>query len=351
MAGLSRLVARELSRALGITDNPKYNPAFKKTRDVDFIPAEEDYIEDSADFIDTQALGLTTDMDPNAGMIQDEVTVFYSPALSALEEAPISASGTKGENIEAFVRKRAPKVKQSELSFMGDYLEPTERYTREEAIEAAESQGFTVTANLRTPKYSNEQRQTLEYDPMGYFELTLDYNRNTPSSPVLSTKTHYDPNTIAHTRVSIYDDYEDSFFLVEELQSDLVQNLNKEKAPVEKTTDVVQALLQALFIEAKNADVHNIVIPPVKKLLEARESSLIQGSSKAFENTYNKAVRKAVKRLQAELGSDKVKVGSRELDYEDGVFKGFEINIMDLDDDILDMKPRFNKGGLVQRPN
>ena len=31
MAALSRLIAKELSSALGITDNPKFNPMFKQT--------------------------------------------------------------------------------------------------------------------------------------------------------------------------------------------------------------------------------------------------------------------------------------------------------------------------------
>ena len=34
MSGISRLLAKELSAALGITDNPKFNPMFKQTDEV-----------------------------------------------------------------------------------------------------------------------------------------------------------------------------------------------------------------------------------------------------------------------------------------------------------------------------
>ena len=59
------------------------------------------------------------------------VAEFYSPLESAIQEAPISKKGTKGQNIEAFVRKRAPKVSQGELDFRQFGLEPEEKYTKD----------------------------------------------------------------------------------------------------------------------------------------------------------------------------------------------------------------------------
>tara|TARA_R110000772_G_C13251627_1_gene434591 strand:+ start:309 stop:1367 length:1059 start_codon:yes stop_codon:yes gene_type:complete len=347
MAGLSRLIAKELSSALGITDNPKFNPAFKKADDVDFIPAEQDIIENMKGGVDVTALGLTTDFQPNAGAIEREVTTFYSPVLSSLEAAPISTKGTRGENIESFVRKKSPKVKKSETDFMGEILEGSKYYTKGEALEEATQKGFTISANVRTSKYTAEQRQELLDEPSGYFEMTLDYNRNTSKAPIVNVETHYDFNTLAHSRVSYYD-YDEPFFLVEELQSDLVQNLAEGKAPLNSTTDYVRSLLQALIFEAKDTGVDFIVIPPVKKLLAARDSSLVKGSRIAFENTYNKAVKKAVKSLQNELGEGKIQTGTRELEYEDGIYDGFEIFIRDLDIDIINDKPRFYEGGLVK---
>jgi hypothetical protein len=90
MAGLSRIIAKELSSMLGITDNPKFNPMFKQT---------DEALEDVSN--------------PDTPTIAE----FYSPLESAIENAPIGKQGTRGENIEAFVRKRAPKVTQGELEY------------------------------------------------------------------------------------------------------------------------------------------------------------------------------------------------------------------------------------------
>jgi hypothetical protein len=47
------------------------------------------------------------------------VARFYSPLESAIDEAPIGKEGTRGENVEAFVRKRAPKVTLLRWSIVG----------------------------------------------------------------------------------------------------------------------------------------------------------------------------------------------------------------------------------------
>ena len=104
MSGISRMIAKQLSASLGITDNPKYNPMFKQTEEV-----------------------LTDVADPS----DPTVARFYSPLESAIDEAPIGKEGTRGENIEAFVRKRAPKVTQAEMEYRGLGLEPDAKYTRD----------------------------------------------------------------------------------------------------------------------------------------------------------------------------------------------------------------------------
>jgi hypothetical protein len=103
MAGLSRIIAKELSSMLGITDNPKFNPMFKQT---------DEALEDVSN--------------PATSTIAE----FYSPLDSAIENAPIGKQGTRGENIEAFVRKRAPKVTQAELDYREFSLDPARKYTR-----------------------------------------------------------------------------------------------------------------------------------------------------------------------------------------------------------------------------
>ena len=107
MAGLSRIIAKELSSMLGITDNPKFNPMFKQT---------DEALEDVFD----------TSSNPNSATIAE----FYSPLESAIDNAAIGKQGTRGENIEAFVRKRAPKVTQGELEYREFSLDPAKKYTR-----------------------------------------------------------------------------------------------------------------------------------------------------------------------------------------------------------------------------
>ena len=96
MSALTRFISKELKEAFGATDNPKFNPMFKETG------------------------GMLDDVsDPDT----DTVAEFYSPMESAIENAPISKEGTRGRNIESFVRKRAPKVTKGELEYRGFGLE------------------------------------------------------------------------------------------------------------------------------------------------------------------------------------------------------------------------------------
>ena len=169
MSGITRLLAKELSSALGITDNPKFNPMFKQTDEV-----------------------LTDVADPS----DPTVARFYSPLESALDEAPIGKEGTRGENVEAFVRKRAPKVSKAEMEFRGLGLEPGELYTAESAKEGLS--GLTVKAVKKDKGYRSTQRQSdLVDNQKDYVELSLD------ASEDLGIKTHMGSSSIAHTRYSV----------------------------------------------------------------------------------------------------------------------------------------------------
>ena len=170
MSGISRMIAKQLSASLGITDNPKYNPMFKQTEEV-----------------------LTDVADPS----DPTVARFYSPLESAIDEAPIGKEGTRGENIEAFVRKRAPKVTQGEMEYRGLGLEPGELYTAESAKEGLG--GLEVKATKVTPiKYKTTQRQSfLEDKETDYVELSIE------SEDDLGLFTHFGPSNLAHTRYSV----------------------------------------------------------------------------------------------------------------------------------------------------
>jgi hypothetical protein len=463
MSGISRMIAKQLSASLGITDNPKYNPMFKQTEEV-----------------------LTDVADPS----DPTVARFYSPLESAIDEAPIGKEGTRGENIEAFVRKRAPKVTQAEMEYRGLGLEPGELYTAESAKEGLG--GLEVKAVKKGSRYRNMQRQSsLQDKELDYTELGLD------ASEDLGYTTHFGPSNLAHTRYSLRDGDEGNYILIEELQSDPLQNvvedlptfkkkaraqldtslgyiyedltylietqgngfpdkpINKiksyiedvviptqlnqkltreerknifEKAvkdmdapadlifgdsgstsnvtfyilskefddlpdeqigaltdsihnrvatytsnlgavttkkdlPIQSISDSIRMSLQAIIADAKSKGINEIVLPPVEKLAEKRfpkeeiASKVAKGS--AFYNTYVAAYQKVLKQLKNELGNQ-VKVGKKPLNYyvyDDKSYKqsvetvqGTLLDISNLTIDPANIKLRFNKGGLVERP-
>ena len=164
MAGLSRLIAKELSSALGITDNPKFNPMFKQTKD--FIRGAAR----GSNNINYQADGEIFDVaNPDSPIIAS----FYSPVESAIENAPISETrGTRGENIEAFVRKRAPKVSKSEMEFREFNLDSEELYTKGQALQESMMEPMEISALRKPTKYESTQRQDDLVDiEVGYEEV------------------------------------------------------------------------------------------------------------------------------------------------------------------------------------
>ena len=466
MSGISRLLAKELSAALGITDNPKFNPMFKQTDEV-----------------------LSDVADPN----DPTVARFYSPLEGAIENAPIGKEGTRGENVEAFVRKRAPKVSKAEMEFRGLGLEPAELYTAESAKEGLA--GLNVKAVKKDKTYRLAQRQSDLDDPeLDYTELSLDADEG------LGLTTHMGESSLAHTRYSVRSNPDGDYLLIEELQSDPLQNavddfskfskeaeeeftkkyqtaideltdeaefagediskaissfksyiygtviptfkskaskedrreifraaaedmkllnkvnirdtgsvsnvlkglvesdllftegtdaiedlasnvgvrvdmdmenlatkyyttVDKKNLPVSRITDTIRMSLQAIIADAKAKGIDEIVLPPVEKLAEKRfskedvPSKIAKGS--AFYNTYVAAYENVLKQLKAELG-DQVKIGKKPLKYRAEGYALFDpkfetkqgtlLDISNLTVDPTTTKLRFNKGGLVERP-
>jgi hypothetical protein len=466
MSGISRLLAKELSAALGITDNPKFNPMFKQTDEV-----------------------LSDVADPN----DPTVARFYSPLESAIENAPIGKEGTRGENVEAFVRKRAPKVSKAEMEFRGLGLSPSETYTAEGAKESLGA--LDVKAVRKDGMYRVSQRQSdLDDAELSYNEVSLETDEG------LGLTTHMGESSLAHTRYSERSNPDGNYFLIEELQSDPLQNavddftkfskeaedeftkkyqtaideltdeaeftgedistaisafksyvydtviptfkskasiedrrkifstaaedmkiadrvtidgtgsvgkvlknlveldllftegtdavealasnvgtrvdmdmenlankyyrtVDRKKLPVSRITDTIRMSLQAIIADAKAKGINEIVLPPVEKLAEKRfnkadvSSKIAKGS--AFHNTYVAAYEKVLKQLKDELG-DQIKIGKKPLKYraEDWSVmdkkyetkQGTLLDISNLTVDPTTTKLRFNKGGLVERP-
>lgn len=231
MSALTRFISKELKEAFGATDNPKFNPMFKETG------------------------GMLDDVsDPDT----DTVAEFYSPMESAIENAPISKDGTRGRNIEAFVRKRAPKVTKGELDYREFSLDPERRYTRgsnsnvldyadEYSIdtEAVDIGSLNIKALKKNPLYRNTQRQSELMDSeVGYQELGIDVEGKD-----LGLMTHHGGSNLAHTRYSLRQNIAESkdqfgtfyeprfdedadYILIEELQSDVIQNMSDNPSKV-----------------------------------------------------------------------------------------------------------------------
>ena len=304
---------------------------------------------------------------------ENTIATFYSPLMSALDEAPISDKGTMGKNIMAFIRKRSPKMSEGELNYTGDFLEPNKKYTRQEAKNLAEEKGITVKAVINQGRnYQDTQRQRLSYNDYvemddGYVEILLEGQKNTYRGKDIRVRgSHHNSNTIAHARLSLHVDLEEynervynaiqkaepkevragvfrkqpeypdasefeegnAFLLIGELQSDMLQKAGqsgqsptKDRLPINKDKDYLRNLLQSIFIYAKNNNINSIVLPPVKKLREKRLDDLRISSKdegqKMFDVTYNKAFRKALKSLQDEYPKGTIKTREKKLKFMD----------------------------------
>jgi len=331
-------------------------------RDAYFAEFRNNYVDD-LEFDDPRNPDLGAEIRRQIGVqpvAQQERTIatFYSPLMSALDEAPISDKGTMGKNIMAFIRKRSPKMSEGELNYTGDFLDPNRKYTREEAKDLAYQKGLTVKAVINQGRnYQGLQRQRLSYkDYMdmdeSYVEILLEGEKNTyRGKDIIVQGSHHNSNTLAHARLSLHvdlkeyndaiykhrsdfaeDNLENGFLLIEELQSDMLQKVGqrgqrptKDRLPINKDKDYLRNLLQSIFIHAKNNNINSIVLPPVKKLREKRVRDLRTTSKdagqKMFDMTYNKAFRKALKSLQDEYPKGTIKTREKKLKFMDGPSK------------------------------
>lgn len=153
----------------------------------------------------------------------ENVVEFYSPIIGAIEDMSIAKDGTKGSAIMATLNKRAPNIGRGQLEWANLNLDPDRLYTKEEVLAIAEESVPRVQLKSGTIQWADHQRQEVADDEIFYDELTLDLENNrTPLD------THHDENTLAHARVSGRQDPEgNNYLLVEELQSDALQGLNK----------------------------------------------------------------------------------------------------------------------------
>ena len=243
-------------------------------------PAETDFDKSASQEV-KDFLSAVEEKDPN------QLGEFYSPVINTLEEMPIGKQGTKGENISAFLNKRAPNVESSERASFGLKLDPQRRYTRKEVIDIAKGDGseeYTISkvnpsGDPMYNEYRGMQRQNVKDKEEEYFVLTVDSTKNLDAA---GTSVHFGkPETnLGHTRSSIRIETPEGgpltkkikdrerYILVEELQSDIATDYGKLKKTDKKGKPPVNPNIESI---------DNIVDETIETALEELEFNMDSG--------------------------------------------------------------------------
>lgn len=178
----------------------------------------------------------------------DNLVTFYSPLKSAVDEMVIGSEGKSGRDVMAYLNKRAPNVSKSEIQFSRINLDPEKKYSKEEILNSLEYTTEGTVAKFRGKKsgalYGKEQI------PKNYLDKQQDYFEVTLEAKALPGKvhTHYNDKTLAHSRTTVHTDASgEKYFIINELQSDALQNVGKKHVfavpdPAERVGDLKAAL-------------------------------------------------------------------------------------------------------------
>lgn len=178
----------------------------------------------------------------------DNLVTFYSPLKSAVDEMVIGSEGKSGRDVMAYLNKRAPNVSKSEIQFSRINLDPEKKYSKEEILNSLEYTTEGTVAKFRSKKsgalYGKEQLPKNYLDKQqDYFEVTLEA-KDLPGK----VHTHYNDKTLAHSRTTVHTDASgEKYFIINELQSDALQNVGKKHVfavpdPAERVGDLKAAL-------------------------------------------------------------------------------------------------------------
>lgn len=164
----------------------------------------------------------------DAGKIEvnpNSLMEFYSPTVETIRNVEFPAKGYKGSELLKFLREKAPGVRKTEVDALDLKLDPQKRYTREEALAEVEKKAYKVYAEeVDDTVYKTSQRQDISDPEISFSTIKINATREGDTFMPSLGYTHYDPETIAHTRNSIRENAEGKrYLLVEEIQSDLVQ--------------------------------------------------------------------------------------------------------------------------------
>lgn len=146
--------------------------------------------------------------------------VFRSPVRDIVAGLEVPSQGIKGSQFIKMLQDN-PSVRNSEVSALDLGINPQARYTREELDQLVNSRVPQVEGYL-TQNYASYQRQKVQDQEIGYDELVIEA---TPQEGVgfKARSQHYGSNTLAHTRISTREGPNGPYVLVEEMQSDLIQ--------------------------------------------------------------------------------------------------------------------------------
>jgi len=145
---------------------------------------------------------------------------FYSPIKNSIDTLDFGERGLPGNVILKHLREKTPNTNIAELDSYKLKLDPNTRYTQEDIKDLLPEGDYRVQEV--SPRYSSIQRQRLNDDTSEYFELSLQGDEETPFF-------HLTDKDLAHTRGSFIVGPEKKRLLIEELQSDLLQNVGKTK--------------------------------------------------------------------------------------------------------------------------
>ena len=248
MGALSRLIAKELSDAFeGVTSKGR-------TPDLTIPKSKMNPL------VQTREPG--TESIDKKGFYQPS---FYSPVVNTLEQMSIGKKGTKGENISAFLNKRAPNVAKAELNSFDLDLDPKRLYSREEVLNIAREKGtdsYTVDALYppSTDIYRSIQRQQILDREVNYVVHQLQANKDLVSTGDASYMHYGGAKNLGHSRSSVrqnYFDPKDMYLLIEEAQSDLSTFISKvAKRGVRKNPKLAKENKEA-FIKDSIVDLKN----------------------------------------------------------------------------------------------
>ena len=224
--GVKEVVKKQISET---KPKKEISPLVKQTEDI-FVSSDPEIYTRMSD--DARSV-LEKEFGDVPTKTEEVIGRLYSPVYSAIENMPIGKGGTKGENISAYLQKRAPNVDKAELQSFDLNLDPKRLYTREEILNLAKEKGspdYTIEKQRYT-EYKDTQRQLVMDAEEDYVELTVEGKQEYTASPAsvhLGRKSN-----LGHTRSSIRREAPTQlqqkivdrprYLLIEEIQSDLAK--------------------------------------------------------------------------------------------------------------------------------